>query len=74
LDTDTYYKEARIVKAFVNEEKCIGCTLCTAVCPEVFKMNGDKAVAYADPVPKGSLESCRDAAEQCPTEAIKISE
>jgi ferredoxin len=61
------------VKAFVDEEKCIGCTLCTAVCPEVFKMNSDKAVANTGVVPRESEASCRDAAEQCPTEAIKIS-
>jgi ferredoxin len=60
------------VKVSVDSAKCIGCTLCTAVCPEVFKMQEDKAVVYVDPVPQQLQDSCRDAATQCPTEAIVI--
>jgi len=62
------------MRAIVNEEMCIGCGLCPQVCPEVFKMEGDKAVAYADPVPDGSEESCRDAVDQCPVNAISVEE
>ncbi len=60
------------MKAIVDKETCIGCTLCVQVCPEVFRMEGDKATAYVDPVPQGVEDKCRDAAQQCPVEAIKI--
>lgn len=61
------------MKAIVDPEKCIGCTLCTQVCPEVFKMNDDKAVAYLDPLPKEVAEKCgQEAADQCPVNAITI--
>ncbi|MGE5197723.1 MAG: ferredoxin [Deltaproteobacteria bacterium] len=60
------------MKAVVDQEKCIGCTLCTQVCPEVFKMEGDKAVAYVNPVPRELEEKCKDAAQQCPVEAITV--
>ncbi|MDD4900098.1 MAG: ferredoxin [Candidatus Omnitrophica bacterium] len=62
------------MRAVVDPDKCIGCTLCTQICPEIFKMEGDKAVAYLNPVPDKLINSCRQAAEQCPVEAISISE
>lgn len=58
------------MKAFVDQAVCTGCGLCPDVCPEVFKMDGDTAVAYVDTVPIEAEQSCRDAAEQCPVEAI----
>ena len=39
-----------------------------------FKMEDDKAVAYADPVPEGAEDCSKEAADQCPVEAIKIEE
>ena len=62
------------MKAFVNAEVCVGCGLCPSVCPEVFKMEGEKAVSYQSPVPEGSEENCRSAAEQCPVSAITLEE
>ena len=62
------------MKAIIDKELCIGCGLCPDICPEVFQMEDDKAVAKIDPVPAGAEESCRDAAQQCPVEAIKIEE
>jgi ferredoxin len=61
------------MKAYVDPDVCIGCSLCTQICPEVFKMEQDKAIAYLDPVPKESEENCRRAAEDCPVDAIKVS-
>lgn len=60
------------MRAKVDAEICIGCGLCPEVCPEVFKMDDDKAVAHANPVPAGSEDACRDAAEQCPVTAITV--
>jgi ferredoxin len=62
------------MKAVVDKNLCVGCGLCPEICPEVFQMDGDTAVAKVDQVPAGSEEACRDAAGQCPAEAIKIEE
>ncbi|MCX6353563.1 MAG: ferredoxin [Candidatus Aureabacteria bacterium] len=62
------------MRAIVDEETCIGCGLCPQICPEVFRTEGDKAVVYADPVPDGFEESCKDAANQCPVNAISVEE
>ena len=62
------------MRAIVDEEACIGCGLCPETCPEVFEMNDDKARVKVDPVPEGSIATCKEAAENCPVEAIKIEE
>jgi ferredoxin len=60
------------MKATVNKDLCIGCGLCVDVCPEVFEMNDDKAQAKVNPVPTELEGGCREAAAQCPVEAITI--
>ncbi len=60
------------MKATVDIQVCIGCTLCAQICPSVFKMEKDKSVAYRDPVPHESYECVRNAAEQCPVQAITL--
>ena len=63
------------MKAIVDQELCIGCGVCPEVCPQVFQMNDeDLAEVIADPVPPEAEESARDAASQCPVEAISIEE
>ncbi len=62
------------MKAIVDPETCIGCTLCVQVCPEVFKMENDKAVAFVDKVAEAAMDSCKDAADQCPVNAITVKE
>jgi ferredoxin len=60
------------MRAMVDEDLCSGCGLCAETCPEVFRMSGNLAEAWADPVPEDVEESCRDAATSCPEEAISI--
>ncbi len=60
------------MRAIVDEETCIGCGLCAETCPEVFEMVDDKARAKADEISEEFAETCREAAEDCPVEAIQI--
>jgi ferredoxin len=62
------------MKVMVDEETCIGCGLCSETCPEVFEMADDKAIVKVDKVPENAIKTCREAAENCPVEAIQIEE
>jgi ferredoxin len=60
------------MKATIDTDVCVGCGLCPDACPAVFEMAGDLAVVIGDDVPAGEEDSCRDAAEHCPVDAIVV--
>ena len=62
------------MKAVVNKDTCTGCGLCCDTCPQVFEMGDDVAVVLVDDVPAEVEDSCREAAEGCPVEAITLKE
>ncbi|MBD3368515.1 MAG: ferredoxin [Candidatus Eisenbacteria bacterium] len=60
------------MKVRISADDCIGCGLCPDSCPDIFEMDGDKAVVKTADVP-GDKEACvKEAAEACPTEAIIV--
>ncbi len=63
------------MKAFVDQEGCIACTLCVSICPEVFGMSPEgKSQVIADPIPPDSIEQAREAAGSCPVSVINITD
>ena len=62
------------MKVRVDEEACVGDGTCVDVCPEIFEMQGDVAVAKMEEVPEELEGSCKEASESCPVEAILIEE
>ena len=60
------------MRVIVDEETCTGCGVCAETCPEVFETDDDLAKVIADPVPEDAEDSCREAVEDCPVEAISI--
>lgn len=62
------------MRAIVDKDLCIACGTCEETCPEVFRVEGDVAVALSDPVPEDLADCCRQGAESCPTLAISTEE
>ncbi|MGI6259428.1 MAG: ferredoxin [Anaerolineaceae bacterium] len=63
------------MKVTVDADLCIGCGICEGIVPEVFSlMNEPYAEVLLDPVPEEFQEATREAAEDCPEQAIAIEE
>ena len=62
------------MRAYVDQELCIGCGLCASSAPDVFAMNADgRAEAVTDKTDANG-ESVKQAIERCPVTAIKEAE
>lgn len=53
----------------VDQNKCIGCGLCSGMCPDIFIMNPD---GKADVLSQGEEACAKGAADSCPVKAITI--
>lgn len=61
------------MKAKVDADTCTGCELCVDTCPDVFEMSDGLAITKAGgTVPEAAEETCREASDSCPVEAISI--
>jgi len=60
------------MKVKVDPDLCINCELCANLCPEVFRMEGGKAVAYLADVPPAAEATCKQAEDECPVDAIAV--
>ena len=58
------------MKAVVDKDLCTGCGLCEDTCPEVFEVKDGISVVKVSKVPESVVESCKQAVEDCPVEAI----
>ncbi|MFH2006497.1 MAG: ferredoxin [bacterium] len=53
-------------------DDCTGCGVCETIAPDVFVVEDEKAVVNAAEI-SGNEDEIKEAAEECPDEAIKIS-
>ena len=56
----------------VDKEKCIGCGLCSNLCPEVFELTEDGKVKVKEGTDSEKNKECiKEAKESCPVGAIE---
>jgi ferredoxin len=55
-------------------EDCIACERCVEICPEVFEMGDSYAEVKVDTVPAEFEGAVREAAGECPVNAIIVSQ
>ena len=62
------------MKVKIDPDLCTGDEICVQMCPEVFEMEGDKAIVLKEEVSEDLQDSVREATDSCPSEAIIIEE
>ena len=62
------------MKLKVNEDVCIGCGACQAVCPEAFEVEDGIAKVIVDEISNDIEADAIDAREGCPVGAIEDAE
>lgn len=61
------------MKVNVNQDACIGCGACAAICDEVFEINDEGlSQAKVEEVSEELEQNVKDAADACPTGAIEV--
>lgn len=62
------------MKVAIERDGCIGCGMCAATCPEVFRLAEDGfAEVHASPS-EHTADKVKEAAEGCPVSVIKVEE
>ena len=62
------------MKAIVDQEVCIGCGACVALCDAVFRLNEQGKAETIPGADCGAAGCCKEAAESCPVSAITVEE
>ena len=55
----------------IDRDACIGCGVCTTICPDVFELD-DEGKAIIKEGADTRLDCVKEAAENCPTNAIQL--
>lgn len=58
----------------VDKDVCIGCGICADKCPAIFALVNSLAVVKTAPKTAEDEKCCREAADDCPVDAIAIRE
>lgn len=60
------------MKAEVDQSGCIGCGLCTQICPSAFRLNDAGVAEVYAPITPELIASTQEAAASCPVSVIHV--
>ena len=60
------------MKVVVDKDLCTGCGLCADTCSDMFEMQENLAIVKVSDVPVSAEVCTKQAAADCPVEAIKV--
>jgi len=61
------------MKIHANSDLCGGTGLCIETCPEVFELDDERiSTVMVNDVPDELQQACRQAVDDCPTNAITV--
>lgn len=60
------------MKAIIDRDGCISCTLCATTCPEVFRMAEDGLAEVYSEITPANEDSAQEARDSCPVAVISI--
>lgn len=64
-------RQAQSMKVKIDQNLCIGCGTCVALCPEVFELKKDGKAYVKNPADCSKCD-CQAVKESCPVEAILL--
>jgi ferredoxin len=67
-------EKGETMKVHGKDDECVGDGICAELCPEMFKMERDLAIAKKGDVPQELEDLVRKAAESCPVDAMFLDE
>lgn len=59
-----------MAKVWIETEECIGCQVCTEVCPDVFEFDDDEGKAVVIEAADVEADCVEEAIASCPAECI----
>lgn len=61
-------------KVIVNQNTCIGCGVCAALCPQVYEMSSEDGKSYVKAGADHNDPGAREGEMACPVNAITVEE
>lgn len=60
------------MKATIDRDGCIGCSVCADTCPEVFRMADDGLAEVCGDITEENASEAKEAADNCPVTVITV--
>ena len=60
------------MRATIDRSNCIGCGVCTDLCPDVFRMADDNLAEVYGEISESNVDAAKEAESSCPVSVITV--